>query len=156
MPKSRTFTTLHPKIISLSPGTTFTLPITFRPLEKIKYEDYIEINQIDFQKVFKIPLKAILPQYKIDFVNELDMGPCSAGECVTKDIRIKNLSEMDTNFEWDFRGPFTISPLSGEIPAHSFIDITVLFKPTVILHYFFLKIIKKKLTNVSILECFVL
>lgn len=60
------------------------------------------------------------------------MGPCSAGECATKIIRIKNLSEMNTIFEWDFRGPFTIIPLSGEIAAHSFIDITVLFKPTVI------------------------
>ena len=131
VPKSRFFTTLHPKIISLSPGTTFTLPITFRPLDKIKYEDCIEVNQIDFQNVFKIPLNADLPQFKIDLAKELDMGPCASGECIEKQIRIKNCSKLDTLFEWDFREPFMIKPMSGEIPAHSFIDITVLFNPKV-------------------------
>ena len=131
VPKSRFFTTLHPKIISLSPGTTFTLPITFRPLEKIKYEDYLEINQIDHQNVFKIPLTADLPQFKVDFTGELDMGACAAGECVEKQLRVKNQSELETMFEWDFRGPFTISPLAGQIAANSFVDVKILFNPTV-------------------------
>lgn len=144
MPRTRFFTTLHPKILSLSPGTTFTLPITFRPLEKIRYEDCVEVNLIDFQKTFKIPLTAELPQFKIDVPKELDMGPCAAGEYLTKQIRIKNLSELDTMFEWDFRGPFTITPVTGELPAHSSMDISILFQPTVIISlrvYFFFFVI---------------
>ena len=42
VPSSRFFTTLYPKPIVLSAGTSFTLPITFRPLEKDVYEDKIE------------------------------------------------------------------------------------------------------------------
>jgi len=103
-------------------------------LEKIKYEDYLEVNQIDHQNVFKIPLKADLPQFKIDFTSELTMGSCAVGECVEKRFKLKNISELDTMFEWDFRGPFTITPLSGEILANSSVDITVLFNPTVLMN----------------------
>ena len=41
VPESRFFTTLYPKPIVLSAGTSFTLPVTFRPLEKNVYEDRI-------------------------------------------------------------------------------------------------------------------
>ena len=142
VPRTRFFTTLHPKIISLSPGTTFTLPITFRPLDKIKYEDYIEVNQIDFQNTFRIPLTANLPEFKIDFINEQDLGSCAAGEFVQKQIRIKNLSELDTMFEWDFRSPFTITPMSGDLPAHSHMDVTIMFQPAVSLLSRILTIVK--------------
>jgi hypothetical protein len=115
----------------LSPGTTFTLPITFRPLDKITYEDCIEVNQIDFQKTFKISLVADLPKFKIDFVSEIDLGACAVNEVVSKQIKLQNLSELDTIFEWDFKGPFSITPLTGEVKANSSIDITFIFKPTV-------------------------
>ncbi len=115
----------------MSPGTTFTLPITFRPLDKITYEDCIEVNQIDFQKTFKISLVADLPKFKIDFVSEIDLGACAVNEVVSKQIKLQNLSELDTIFEWDFKGPFSITPLTGEVKANSSIDITFIFKPTV-------------------------
>ena len=35
-PSSRFFTTLYPKPIVLSSGTSFILPVTFRPLEKVE------------------------------------------------------------------------------------------------------------------------
>lgn len=41
-PKSRFFTTIYPQPVMLSAGNTFTLPVTFRPLEKITYEDCID------------------------------------------------------------------------------------------------------------------
>ena len=44
VPNSRFFTTLYPKPIVLSAGTSFSLPITFRPLEKDVYEDKIEFH----------------------------------------------------------------------------------------------------------------
>ena len=142
MPQTRFFTTLHPKIITLSPGTTFTLPITFRPLDKFKYEDFLEVNQLDFQKTFKISLTADLPKFKIELIDETDLGSCAVNEIVTKQIKLKNLSELDTLFEWDFKAPFSITPISGEIKAHSSIDITILFKPTAALIYKCLAICK--------------
>lgn len=44
VPASRFFTTLYPKPIVLSAGTSYTLPITFRPLEKVLYEDAVEFS----------------------------------------------------------------------------------------------------------------
>ena len=51
IPKSRFFATLYPKPILLSPGTTFQLPITFKPMENIRYTDCIEF----YSKVFFLP-----------------------------------------------------------------------------------------------------
>ena len=44
VPGSRFFNTLYPQPIMLSAGTSYTLPITFRPLEKLIYEDKIEFE----------------------------------------------------------------------------------------------------------------
>ena len=90
LPKTRYFSTLFPKTICLSPGTTFVLPITFRPLDRIRYEDYIEVNQIEFGKVFKIPVVAELPQFKIHFENDLSIGSCAVNEVISKKIKIQN------------------------------------------------------------------
>ena len=43
-PTSRFFNTLYPQPIVLSAGTSFTLPVTFRPLEKTVYNDVIEFT----------------------------------------------------------------------------------------------------------------
>ncbi len=91
LPKTRYFSTLFPKTICLSPGTTFVLPVTFRPLDRIRYEDYIEFNQIEFGKVFRIPLTAELPQFKIVFENDLNIGSCAVNENISKKIKIQNL-----------------------------------------------------------------
>ena len=61
VPNSRFFTTLYPKPIVLSAGTSFSLPITFRPLEKDVYEDRIEFHtkvrtSWKYGKCFKILL----------------------------------------------------------------------------------------------------
>ena len=107
------------------------LPVTFRPLDKIKYEDYIEVNQIEFGKTFKIPLTADLPQFKLEFENELNIGSCAVNEIITKKLKINNLSELDTVFEWDIKDPFSVSLTSGLIKAYSSIEVTFSFQPTV-------------------------
>ena len=53
VPDSRFFTTLYPQPIVLSAGTSFTLPVTFRPLEKTPYEDKVEF----LTKVSVYPVK---------------------------------------------------------------------------------------------------
>ena len=44
VPQSRFFTTLYPQPIVLSAGTSYMLPVTFRPLEKDIYEDSVEFS----------------------------------------------------------------------------------------------------------------
>jgi len=43
-PNSRVFTTMYPQPLMLSPGNAFSLPVTFRPLENVVYEDSIEFT----------------------------------------------------------------------------------------------------------------
>jgi len=41
-PSSRVFTTMYPQPLMLSPGNAFSLPVSFRPLENVLYEDSVE------------------------------------------------------------------------------------------------------------------
>ena len=107
------------------------MPVTFRPVEKIDYEDFIEVNQIDFQKVFKIRLCAKLPEHKIELEKSIHMGMSSVNDSITSVIKVKNLSELDTVFEWDCTEPFNVFPISGEIKAHKSIEIAITFSPKV-------------------------
>ena len=90
IPKTKTFTTLFPKQISLSPGTTFSLPITFRPLNKVDYIDELELIQLDFDKTLVIKLIANLPHFKLDLQDALNLGSACVNEIVTSEITITN------------------------------------------------------------------
>ncbi|RNA28727.1 coiled-coil domain-containing protein [Brachionus plicatilis] len=129
IPRTKNFTTLLPKINSLSPGTSLTIPITFRPLEKVEYNDSIEVEILDFQKSVKIPLIAKLPQYKIAISDSLNLGPCSVYESVSSSLRLTNLSDMETSFEIDIKEPFNVSVLNGEIEPKSSIELSFFFSP---------------------------
>lgn len=145
-----------PKIISLSPGTTFTLPVTFRPLEKVHYKDVIELHQLDFQKIVKIPISALLPEYKIDFQERIHFNTSSVfGEtsltakitnkryeevfsCESYHYIIKKKnnniylnSELDTFFEFDVPDPFGVSPIRGELKPFESANLTFKFQPRV-------------------------
>jgi hypothetical protein len=90
MPETKFFTTLFPKMISLSPGTTFTLPVTFRPLEKKIHQDFIILNQLDFNKVVKIDLIAKVPEYKIELQDSLNMNIGCVNDQITSSFKLKN------------------------------------------------------------------
>ena len=91
IPKTKNFTALSPKINSLSPGTSLTIPITFRPLQKVEYNDSFLVEIIDFEKNVRIPLVAKLPQYKINISESLNLGLCSVYESVNNSLRLTNL-----------------------------------------------------------------
>jgi hypothetical protein len=65
--------------------------VTFRPLEKRRYDDFIELSQLDFQHVVKIPLRAKLPEFKVEIPDELTLGVCSVNDVVSGKIKLTNL-----------------------------------------------------------------
>jgi hypothetical protein len=75
----------------LSPGTTFNLPITFRPLEKNIYNDEITFHFHDFQHDFAVSVLGSLPVFKLEVVKLLDFGMCNAFENVEQEVELKNL-----------------------------------------------------------------
>ena len=73
VPESRFFHTLYPQPIVLSAGTSFTLPITFRPLEKLIYEDKVEFITNVSVLIFPLPFAEKItgrqkPNYIISFL----------------------------------------------------------------------------------------
>jgi cilia- and flagella-associated protein 65 len=90
IPKTKTFTTLFPKQIALSPGTTFSLPITFRPLNKVDYYDELELHQLDFDTKLSVKLVAKLPQFKLEIQESLNLGCACVNEIISGQVVLNN------------------------------------------------------------------
>lgn len=108
VPNTRFFTTLYPKPIVLSAGTSFSLPVTFRPLEKCVYEDKILFHTRD--GMFEIPIKAVLPKFDIDIPENLNFNMCAAKDFVDATFDVKNSGDLTTEVEWTVNHPFSIQP----------------------------------------------
>ncbi|CAH3043041.1 unnamed protein product, partial [Porites evermanni] len=132
-PSSRFFTTLYPKPIVLSSGTSFTLPVTFRPLEKGQYEDCIEFET--HEGVFSIPMKAVLPKADIAVPDSLKFGMCAVKDSVEVVFQITNTSDLVTKFQWKVLEPFSVVPESGTMAPRTSCSIKASFCPTAALVY---------------------
>ncbi|XP_074643169.1 cilia- and flagella-associated protein 65-like [Tubulanus polymorphus] len=127
VPGTRFFSTLYPQPISLSAGTSFTLPVTFRPLEKKVYDDEIEFKTKD--GIFKVPIKAVLPEFDIQIPELIDMKMCAVQDYVEAIFEMKNNSELQTPFHWDSEQPFLIEPNSGVIDPWTTLTLKATFRP---------------------------
>lgn len=132
-PSSRFFTTLYPKPIVLSSGTSFTLPVTFRPLEKGQYEDCIEFETNE--GIFSVPMRAVLPKADIAVPDFLKFGMCAVKDCIEVMFQITNTSELVTKFQWQVLEPFSIVPESGTMAPRTSCSIKATFCPKAALVY---------------------
>ncbi|EDO41855.1 predicted protein [Nematostella vectensis] len=132
-PSTRFFTTLYPKPIVLSSGTSFTLPVTFRPLEKDQYEDQIEFETND--GAFKIPMRAVLPKADVTIPEAINFNMCAVKDSVDLTFEVKNTSELMSTFHWDVPSPFTFVPLSGTLAPGTTYLIKGTFSPKAAMVY---------------------
>ena len=49
------------------------------------------MNQIDFQKIFRINLSAKLPQHRIDLASNISFGSACVNDLVSSTIKVNNL-----------------------------------------------------------------
>ncbi|XP_038048739.1 cilia- and flagella-associated protein 65-like [Patiria miniata] len=132
-PSTRFFSTLYPEPIVLSAGTSFSLPITFRPLEKNLYVDKIEFQTND--GVFDVPIQAVLPQHDLSLPKHLDFGMCASMHNIQRTFELSNTSELATRFAWLTSSPFVLEPSEGTLAPKSRCTILATFKPTSALVY---------------------
>ncbi|XP_022101804.1 cilia- and flagella-associated protein 65-like isoform X2 [Acanthaster planci] len=132
-PSSRFFSTLYPEPIILSTGTSFSLPITFRPLEKNVYLDKIEFQTTE--GVFDIPIQAVLPQHDLSLPEHLDFGMCASMHNLQKTFELHNISELATRFAWLVSQPFVLEPSEGTLAPKAKCTILATFKPMSALVY---------------------
>ncbi|EDV21132.1 uncharacterized protein TRIADDRAFT_60400 [Trichoplax adhaerens] len=127
VPTTRYFTTLYPKVITLSAGTSFTLPITFRPLEKNTYEDQIEFQSKEYR--FKIAVKAIVIEPVLIAPKSQNFSMCAVNDARETTFELKNTSDLKTTFHWDISGPFTLEPAQGILEPKTSCTMHAAFHP---------------------------
>ncbi|XP_029460888.1 cilia- and flagella-associated protein 65 isoform X2 [Rhinatrema bivittatum] len=127
------FTTMLPQPILLSPGTSFSLPITFRPMEKREYEDYINFQMTEGG--FSISLYATLPRCELQIPESLYLPICAVGDSSEAFFSICNTGELQIDFRWEVPEPFSVFPPSGTLELKKECKIKVIFKPKVALPY---------------------
>ncbi|RUS91152.1 hypothetical protein EGW08_001065, partial [Elysia chlorotica] len=127
-PETRFFSTIYPKPIFLSAGASFTMPVTFRPLENIPYEDKIVFN-LKSGETFEISLKAVLPNTDISIPIDLDFNMCAVKDSYSISFEVYNTGDLDTFVQWTVQEPFVINPSDALVKFKSSTKFTATFKP---------------------------
>ncbi|XP_018091209.1 cilia- and flagella-associated protein 65 isoform X2 [Xenopus laevis] len=132
-PSSNYFTTLYPQTVTLNAGTSFSLPVTFRPVEKRDYEDSIAFDVED--GTFSVPLRAILPRHHLHFQEILQLPNCAVCGTSEGSFILQNTTNLQTVFRWEVPQPFVLLPASGVLEPKCEIQMKVLFQPQAALVY---------------------
>uniref|UniRef100_A0AAV2K2Q4 Uncharacterized protein n=1 Tax=Knipowitschia caucasica TaxID=637954 RepID=A0AAV2K2Q4_KNICA len=126
-PLSKYFTSLARQKIVVRPGSSFSVPITFKPLDRCNYEDTVEF-QSGFGS-FQVTLRAPAPCHALKVPESVLMPLCAAHHSTQTTFVLKNISKLTTFFHWEYSQPFTLSPNEGKLkPGHG-LDISVTFHP---------------------------
>uniref|UniRef100_UPI0009B41025 cilia- and flagella-associated protein 65 n=1 Tax=Monopterus albus TaxID=43700 RepID=UPI0009B41025 len=132
-PVSKFFTTLIPPTIVLSPGTSFSIPVTFRPLQRCEYEDSIEFKGEDGS--FQVRLRATIPCHALEVPDSVLLPVCAVQHSTHTTFWLKNASKLHTYFQWMCAAPFQLSPEKGLLRPSQECHITVVFHPQEALVY---------------------
>ncbi|KAK2906267.1 cilia- and flagella-associated protein 65 [Channa argus] len=132
-PTSKFFTTLTPQIIVLSPGTSFSVPVTFKPLQRCEYEDAIEFQGKEGS--FQVCLRALIPCHALEIPDSVLLPLCAVQYSSHTTFRLRNLSKLHTCFQWVCEAPFQLSPEQGLLKPSQECHITVVFQPQEALVY---------------------
>ncbi|XP_041119870.1 cilia- and flagella-associated protein 65 isoform X1 [Polyodon spathula] len=132
-PSTKFFTTLFPQTIILSQGTSFSLPVTFRPLEKREHTDSIVFET--GEDAFTVQLFAALPHHDLELPESIEVPMCAAYDSSEASFHIHNTSMLPTSFSWNVPEPFLLSPANGSLDPGSQCKINILFRPEAALMY---------------------
>ncbi|XP_048049329.1 LOW QUALITY PROTEIN: cilia- and flagella-associated protein 65 [Megalobrama amblycephala] len=126
-PETKFFSTPFPQTILLSPGTSFSLPVTFQPLEKCEYMDTIEFQ--GKEGTFHVSLRAVIPHHALEVPDTVMLPPCAAQHSSQTSFLFRNSSKLQTGFRWCVDPPFQLSPETGQLKPGEECRVTVEFKP---------------------------
>ncbi|KAJ0070042.1 hypothetical protein NL108_000306, partial [Boleophthalmus pectinirostris] len=126
-PLSKYFTSLTRQTIVLRPGTSFPIPVTFKPLNKCDYEDTIELQ--DRNDSFHVLLRAPAPCPNIEVPESVLMPLCAVQYATQTTFMFKNVSKLTLFFHWEYSPPFMLSPDEGYLKPGQGLNISVMFQP---------------------------
>ncbi|CAL8266013.1 unnamed protein product [Lota lota] len=126
-PVSKYFTTELTQQILISPGTSFSLPLTFSPQERCEYDDSIAFDGRDGG--FVVSLRATLPRHALLAPDSVLLPICALQHSTQTTLVLKNKSKLHTWFQWECPPPFHVSPDQGLLEPSQECLITVVFRP---------------------------
>ncbi|XP_061648370.1 LOW QUALITY PROTEIN: cilia- and flagella-associated protein 65 [Phyllopteryx taeniolatus] len=132
-PVTKFFSISISRNITVSPGTTLSIPVTFRPTQKCKYEDSIEFQSKD--GTFQVILQAVIPYAALGVPDTVLLPLCAVHQSASATFLLKNLSKLHTYFHWKCSEPFQVSPEEGVLKPSQEIQLMVLFQPQQALLY---------------------
>ncbi|XP_023144688.2 cilia- and flagella-associated protein 65 [Amphiprion ocellaris] len=132
-PASKCFSTSIAEIIVLSPGTSFSIPVTFRPYQRGEYEDSIEFQGKEGS--FQVCLRAIIPCHVLEVPDSVMLPLCAVQHSSHTNFLLKNASKLQTSFQFECDTPFQLNPKQGMLKPGQECHITVVFQPQEALVY---------------------
>ncbi|XP_028993480.1 cilia- and flagella-associated protein 65 [Betta splendens] len=126
-PASKFFSTVINQTILLSPGTSFTVPVIFKPLQRCEYEDSIEFQGKDGS--FQVFLRATFPCHALEVPESVLLPVCAVSHSTHTTFRLKNASHLQTWFQWVCESPFQMNPEKGLLKPNQECQVTVIFRP---------------------------
>ncbi|KAK2849898.1 hypothetical protein Q7C36_008681 [Tachysurus vachellii] len=132
-PESKVFTTLFPQTITLSPGMSFSLPITFHSLHECEHSDSIEFQCKE--GTFKVNLRALMLHHSLELPDSVQLPLCAVHHSTNTSFLFCNASKLQTCFQWVVEPPFHLSPASGVLEPGQERRVSVTFKPQQALVY---------------------
>jgi len=124
------FEFIYPQPIFISAGTSFTMPFTFRPVDKVEYEDFIEFYTEDNLTRFKVNIRSVFCEPKLHVPSALKFGPVGVEDFNKKTFKIENHSDVYAPFCWKVSPPFSITPSFGQVPPNSLVHLVATFSPS--------------------------
>ena len=127
LPATKYFSMEFPESIKLCPGISVSVPITFRPVKREQYDDFVEF--ITNTGGFAIPIRATLPVIRMQVPDQLDFGYVASKDTGHQKFAIKNTGEVGLDFAWNLDRPFTIKPAEGHLEPGESMSFEGTFQP---------------------------
>lgn len=131
LPSTQYFSMAYPEPITLSPGLSYEILVTFKPVKYESYNDciYFTVSDHTGKHSFYIPVCAMINKLVVACPNGLDLGYCPVNQVTTAKFELSNTGEVDAPYRWVVPSPFTISPEQGIIRQGKSVTITVSLTP---------------------------
>lgn len=114
LPATKYFEMEFPEVIKLSPGMSVPVDVTFRPIKREQYDDFVEFKVAGCGS-FRVKVQAPLPVLSLALPKTCDLGYGAVNELMRKDFAFSNDGDVPLEYEWRLDLPFTFEPKTGHL-----------------------------------------
>ena len=129
LPATKYFEMEFPEVIKLSPGMSIPVDVTFRPIKREQYDDFVEFKVAGCGS-FRVKTQAPLPVLSLALPKTCDLGYGAVNELMRGDFEFANDGDVALEYEWRLDLPFTFEPKRGHLNPGQTARVRCEFTPT--------------------------